>query len=419
MVLLTSRRIDPVSFFIDEPFFRLGTRNAPKTASIFPSSPGPTIRILRRRQGMPPRKSRYGSRRRHSGPTRAAPSPEVPRLLVVRHRCFSDSDGPERVRQFPDDMSPDRPGENGTAAGSRRQQDGATFGNRRGTDTGPVPRRRNYPSCGCPETIPTTAPKKIVPPACRTAPDSFAGASGPFSDLCDHAVSDTPPPSDSATDTPSPIATQAPGTGQFDDTDDDSRNTDRNSMQLPPVALSVRINLFSTPRRPYLSHKNRQSTSGRTVPPQAETCGNERSTGTDNRSYRSAPLPLTIRKNRPPSLSFLRPSAPDTSENPPVPRTHAVRETGRSVLISPDPVPSPNHPCPDDRNAPNDQRSVGKPLTELLPGRELPYAHQYRHHTEKDGRPITIHDIRYHKHRIGDHQCGPEPESVIFHGIRF
>ena len=322
---------------------------------------------------MPPRKSRYGSRRRHSEPTRAAPSPEVPRLLVVRHRRFSDSDGPERVRQFPDDMSPDRPGENGTAAGSRRQQDGATFGNRRSTDTGPAPRRRQYPSCGCPETIPTTAPKKIVPPACRTAPDSFAGASGPFSDLCDHAVSDTPPPSDSATDTPSPVTMQAPGTGQFDDTDDDSRsaptrgrpddtdddsrstptrngpttptttlevpqhettrrhcrrpskcphtkrpddtdddsrNTDRNSVHLPPVTLSVRINLFSTPRRPYLSHKNRQSTSGRTVPPQAETCGNERSTGTDNRSYRSAPSHLPFRKNRPQSLGLLRPPAP-------------------------------------------------------------------------------------------------------------
>ena len=189
---------------------------------------------------MPPRKSRYGSRRRHSGPTRTAPSPEVPRLLVVRHRRFSDSDGPERVRQFPDDMSPDRPGENGTAAGSRRQQDGATFGNRRSTDTGPAPRRRQYPSCGCPETIPTTAPKKIVPPACRTAPDSFAGASGPFSDLCDHAVSDTPPPSDSATDTPSPIATQAPGTGQFDDTDDDSRSAPtRNGPTTPTTTLEV------------------------------------------------------------------------------------------------------------------------------------------------------------------------------------
>ena len=80
---------------------------------------------------MPPRKSRCGSRRRHSGPTRAAPSPEVPQLLVVRHRRFSDSDGSERVRQFPDDASPDRPGENRTAAVSRRQQNGATFGNRR------------------------------------------------------------------------------------------------------------------------------------------------------------------------------------------------------------------------------------------------------------------------------------------------
>lgn len=262
---------------------------------------------------MPPRKSRYDSRRRHSGPTRAAPSPEVPQLLVVRHRRFSDSDGPERVRQFPDDASP---------GSTRRKRNGRKLPSSTGrgdvwqstgTGTGPAPRRRQYPSCGYPETIPTTAPKKIVPPACRTAPDSFAGASGSFSDLCDHAVSDTPPPSDSATDTPSPVATQArygtvrqhrrrlpkcphtrtardiadtsrstpheatrrhcrhpskhPHTGQPDDTADDSRNTDRNSVQLPPVALSVRINLFSTPRRPYLSHRNRQSTSERTVPP--------------------------------------------------------------------------------------------------------------------------------------------------------
>ena len=453
MVLLTSRRIDPVSFFIDEPFFRLGTRNAPKTASTFPlvagpDDPHPATAAGHAATEKPVRVPETAFRTDTGGSVSGSPAvPRCPAPSFLRFRRPRTRSAVSR-RHVPGSTRRKRNGRrlpSATGRGDVWQSTGHRHGSgpakavislmwmpgdnsddcseknrtvRLQDDTRQLRRglrlifRPVRPRCFRYAAPPRLRNRYPVPD--RHASPRYGTVRRHRRRLPKYPTRGNP------TTLPTPL--EAPHTRQPDDTATDSRNTDRNSVQLPPVTLSVRINLFSTPRRPYLSHRNRQSTSGRTVPP--HPAGRNLRQRTKHRYGQPilpfmAPHHLPFRKNRPPSLSFLRPSAPDTPENLPVPRTHVVRETGRSILISPDPVPSPNHPLPDDRNAQNDQRSAGKPLTELLPGRELPYAHQYRHHTEKDGRPITIHDIRYHKHRIGDHQCGPEPEPVIFHGIRF
>lgn len=81
--------------------------------------------------------------------------------------------------------------------------------------------------------------EKIVPSACRTAPDRFAEALR-FSDLYDHAVSDTPLPSDSATDAPSsPVAMQPRDTGRPDDTAADFRSAPDTNQLDAPTTLRV------------------------------------------------------------------------------------------------------------------------------------------------------------------------------------
>lgn len=240
MALLTSRRIDPVSFFIRRTFF--SPRNKKRAENGLdipliagPDDPHPATAAGHAATEKPVRFPETAFRTDTGGSVSGSPAaPRCPAPSFLRFRRVRTRSAVSR-RRVPGSTRRKQNGRSLPSATERGDVWQST-----GAGTGPAPRRRNYPSFGCSEAPRPPLREKIVPSACRTAPDRFAEALR-FFPTC----TTTPFPIRRYLRTPQPMPRllrspcSLPDTGRPDDTAADFRNAPDTNQLDAPTTLGV------------------------------------------------------------------------------------------------------------------------------------------------------------------------------------